>query len=140
MREPLIPIIVVDDTHADRYIARRRLARSKQFDPIMEVATGETFLDAFFTPPMAEQVAGRTVVVLMDINMPRLDGFETISALDARLNGSQTRDRVMVMIFTSSNSDADRQRAAGLPLVKGYIVKPLDESGVAEIERVCEAA
>ena len=135
-----IPIIVVDDTKADRYIARRRLARHAQFAEVIEMPTGEQFLAEFFIPPVSEQVVGRRVVVLMDINMPRLNGFETVAALQAQIDRGVGPDSMVVMMFTSSNNPADRQRAAEFDIVKGYIVKPLDDAGVAEILRLYAAA
>jgi CheY-like chemotaxis protein len=135
-----IPVIVVDDTKADRYIARRRLAKHRQFAEVIEMPTGEQFLAEFFIPPISEQVDGRRVVVLMDINMPRLNGFETVAALQAHLDKGGGPDSMVVMMFTSSNNPADRQRAAEYQIVKGYIVKPLDDAGVAEIMRLYEAA
>lgn len=140
MTDKSIPIVVVDDTGSDRYIARRRLSRHARFDPVLEVETGERFLSAFFQPPVSEQVAGRRAVILMDINMPRLDGFETIEALQDRVAADGGPDSIVILMFTSSDNPEDRRRAAELPMVKGYIVKPLDDAGVAQIVRLYDAA
>ena len=134
-----IPIVVVDDTKSDRYIVRRRLAKHADFTDIIEFATGYEFLDGFFVPPVADQVNDRKAVILMDINMPRLNGFETIEALQERLSVEDRPNRIVVMMFTSSDNPADRQRVAAYGIVKGYIVKPLDEAGVAEILRLYAA-
>ncbi len=135
-----IPIVVVDDTRSDRYIARRRLARHPDFSDIIEFATGYEFLDGFFVPPVSEQVNDRKVVILMDINMPRMSGFETVRELRSRLGIEDASMRTVIMMFTSSDNPADHQMAAEIDIVRGYIVKPLDDAGVDQILKIYNAA
>ena len=121
-----IPVVVVDDDKTDRYIARRVLSRHEEFDEVMEAPTGQVFLEEYFNGSGSVDLDGRTLLVLMDINMPRMNGFETIEELERRMDEGRGPERVAVLMFTSSNSPEDRARAEALRSVKGYVVKPLD--------------
>lgn len=65
---------------------------------------------------MAEQ---RFDLVLMDLNMPVMDGYQTVQALRER------GDATPIVIMTASALDVDRSRAEELAC-DGYLVKPVD--------------
>ncbi len=75
-------------------------------------------------------------VVIMDIEMPRMDGFE----LAARLRGQRRFDAVPLIVLTSRAGGKHRHKAAGLG-VDGYLVKPCpDDTLLSEVARCLEAA
>lgn len=69
------------------------------------------------------QAPGRTALILLDINMPGMDGFEFLDAFD-RLPAAQRGDTAVV-VMSSSPLESDRQRALAHGVVKDYLVKPL---------------
>ena len=58
--------------------------------------------------------------------MPGLDGFEVAEQATPLL---ANKPAVMLLMLTSSGSPADRERAASLPMIKGYLTKPLGVDG-----------
>jgi CheY-like chemotaxis protein len=58
-------------------------------------------------------------VVLLDLNMPVMDGFQVLEKLRV------IPHNLIVIIVTSSISDEDREKAMNYPFVQGYITKPL---------------
>lgn len=128
-----IPVAIVDDQDADRYIARRRLSKAGDFEPVFESTTGTDFLETFFNGHKADDLGHSPLVVLMDINMPQMNGFETIEEVMRRMDAGRGPKSVDFLMFTSSDNPDDRARAEGLEPVKGYIVKPLDENGIEKI-------
>lgn len=63
-------------------------------------------------------------LILLDINMPRLDGWQFLdeyAALQDRLP-----KKVAIYMLSSSIADGDKKKAADNPFVKGYVVKPLE--------------
>jgi CheY-like chemotaxis protein len=72
----------------------------------------------------------RPDLVLLDIRMPRMDGYEVAARLkQARLEGTK------VVAVTASAMVGDRERIAAAGF-HGYIQKPIDpETFIAEVER-----
>ncbi len=135
-----IPVVIVDDEETDRYIAKRRLSSAGGFGEIHEAAAGDDFLEMFFNGRPANDVSGNPLLVLMDINMPRMSGFETVGEVQRRMENGKGPDSIVVMMFTSSDSPEDKARAEELGAVKGYLVKPLDEATVSKIRDIYQTA
>ena len=133
-----IPVVIVDDEEADRYIVRRRLAKSEDFEQVIECTTGDEFLEQFFNGHGGIDPSS-PLLVLMDINMPRMGGFETIEELQRRMAEGRGPKSVVIMMFTSSDNENDRARADALSSVKGYVLKPLDDDAVEDIVKVYNA-
>lgn len=119
---------IVDDREVDRFTARRRLAKSGHFSAVHEAEDGAAFLDKLFGG--APQGVGSGPLVLMDIAMPVMDGFETVDALRARMIEKGWPEDVTVVMVTSSGAEIDRARAAQRPLVRGYFEKPIRKDDV----------
>ena len=70
-------------------------------------------------------------LILLDINMPEMDGFAFLSAWD-RLCETRPGAPPVVML-TSSPEPADRARALAHASVRGYLVKPLDDASARSL-------
>ncbi|MFK7963116.1 MAG: response regulator [Burkholderiaceae bacterium] len=134
-----IPVVVVDDDETDRYIVQRRLTKTDDFSPVVEFTAGDEFLAAYFNGYRPPEDADQPCVVLMDINMPRMNGFETVVEMQRRMAEGRGPETVVVMMVTSSNNPADREQAKQHALIKGYMTKPIDETGVNQIRELCSA-
>jgi chemosensory pili system protein ChpA (sensor histidine kinase/response regulator) len=111
-------VMVVDDSLTVRKITGRLLERAGY-----RVTTAKDGVDAL------EQLAhGVPDVMLADIEMPRMDGFELVRALRAE---PRLADLPVIMI-TSRIADKHRQVAAGLG-VKHYLGKPYDDAELLDL-------
>lgn len=112
------PIVMVDDEEPDRELVRRYYKRSGLSNRLLQFLDGPSFLD--YLEETDESQAPLPAIVLMDINMPRLNGFETVGAMrrDARFSKLP-----VVMMLTSSNDPLDRERATAAG-ANGYLLKP----------------
>jgi chemosensory pili system protein ChpA (sensor histidine kinase/response regulator) len=110
-RVPLV--MVVDDSITMRKVTGRVLERHN-----FEVATAKDGLDAL--ERMADVIPD---LMLLDIEMPRMDGFELATAMKA---DPRMRDVPIVMI-TSRTGDKHRERAMQIG-VQGYLGKPYQEA------------
>jgi CheY-like chemotaxis protein len=61
-------------------------------------------------------------VILMDIQMPKMDGFETATAIRMREQGSGARIPIIALTGMSAQSDHQRCLAAGMD---SYLGKPI---------------
>ena len=90
---------------------------------------------AVFTAELAQvgiEIARANVpdIILMDINMPGMDGYEAVRALKA---DARTRDIPTVALTAfAMASDAERAASAGFD---GYISKPIQTRTFAELVR-----
>lgn len=131
-----VPVVIVDDSEADRYIVRRRLSKVEGFGEVMEAEDGAVFLEEFFNGAGRVQSEILPLLVLMDVNMPGLNGFETIEELQRRVELGKGPASLVVMMFTSSSNPDDVAQAENLASVKGYITKPLDDVGIEKIRQI----
>jgi len=116
---PLRSILVVDDSDPDLLYTRIVLESAGVAERIVTAGTGMEALDLLRQPGGLD-----ADVILLDINMPEMSGFEFLDVYQ-QLHESQ-RARAVVVMLTSSPDPADRARAVRYPCVRGYVVKPID--------------
>jgi CheY-like chemotaxis protein len=131
-------ILLIDDSEADRLYTRIVLERS---GADREVFDYESARDA-----LADLALGRIAVdlILLDINMPGMDGFEFLDAYQQLPDrdpaaGGASYKAVAVVMLTSSPDQIDRQRALGFSCVQGYVIKPLDLASAQDLQRYLPA-
>jgi CheY-like chemotaxis protein len=113
---PLSLLLVEDDDVAAEAVVRG-LHRHAIDCPVIPAEDGNAALQILRGNHTSRRIA-KPYLVLLDLNMPRMNGFEFLQALraDARL-----RDTV-VFVLTTSDAETDRARAYR-ENVAGYIVK-----------------
>ena len=112
------PILLVDDNPMDVDLTLHALKRGKVLCPIEVARDGE---EALAWIPRWEAGAPRPLVVLLDINMPKIGGLEVLRQLKSH---PRLRTIPVVMLTTSAvREDIDAAYAYG---ANSYIVKPVD--------------
>ena len=124
---PTQRVMIVDDSEADRLFTQIVLERC---GCDFEVLAFESAREA-----LAHLAEGTVPVdiVLLDINMPGMDGWAFLDAY-AALPPSRREAAALVML-TSSPDPSDRERALGHAMVRGYIVKPIDREQARSLLR-----
>jgi CheY-like chemotaxis protein len=122
----MLRILVVDD-NADHRFLERRVLKGIAADVPLAVEFAEDGEDA-----LLKLQAIVPDLLLLDIKMPRKDGFDVLEAVrrDPRTAA------LPVVMFTSSEAGADVDRARALG-ASDYLTKPLDAKAFAEDLRAC---
>lgn len=113
-------LLVVEDSEADVELLREALAESEPTVAMDVVRHGEDAL-AFLRREGAFHTAARPDLVVLDLNLPRMGGFEVLRALredvDPRLR------RLPVVVFTTSGTTTDVEKAYDLH-ASSFVTKP----------------
>jgi CheY-like chemotaxis protein len=121
-------ILLAEDNAVNQKIACQVL--EKQGHHVTVAADGRQALSALDQAPFD--------VVLMDVQMPEMDGFETTGAIRARERGTGMHLPIIAMTAHAMQGDRERCIAAGMD---NYISKPLEIKELIELlERFSEAA
>lgn len=113
-------LMVVDDNKVDQLIYRRIIRRSGLVGQVLQFLSAEEALLHLRRNERASVDA-----ILLDINMPRMDGFEFLAAATEELGDSFTR--MLIVMLTTSLDPSDEERASQFSVVKKYLNKPLLE-------------
>lgn len=112
---------IVDDNKFDRLICRKIINKINEGIELKEFQTGKEILDFLHE----SDALNDQTLILLDLNMPEMNGYEFLEALDrdTQLNGK--RDRIGIVIITSSTRNEDKDRAMGFKKVIGFLQKPI---------------
>jgi two-component system, response regulator len=126
-------ILVVEDNPTDEALLVRALKKAGIKNPVISVKDGLEALQYLFGAGRYEyrDVADLPVVVLIDLNLPRLDGLEVLR----RMRADYRTKLIPVTIFTSSVDEQDLINGYSLG-ANSYVRKPTD---FAKFSKIVEA-
>lgn len=120
MPGPALRVLVADDNELSQTLAVLML--EEQGYEVTVVEDGEEVL---------QQLRERSFdLVLMDVNMPRLDGYMTARAIREREAGTLTHLPIIAITAHGREGDAELCLAAGMD---GFVAKPLNESELLDV-------
>jgi CheY-like chemotaxis protein len=127
-RKP-ITILLADDDDDDVLLAREALEESRLSNDLRCVGEGGALLD--YLHRRGEYAdAPRPGLILLDLNMPRVDGREALRLIKAE---PQFR-RIPVVILTTSQAEEDIYRTYDLG-ASSFISKPVTFEGLVRVMR-----
>ncbi|MBE9079005.1 response regulator [Romeria aff. gracilis LEGE 07310] len=129
MAEKLINVLLVDDDEVDVMNVERAFRKNRIQNPLYVAGNGLealTMLRGYGGNPPA--VPNQRRLILLDLNMPKMNGIEFLKALrqDPEL---QT---IPVIVLTTSDQEQDRIKAYNFN-VAGYILKPVTFAKFADV-------
>jgi len=116
VNEQPLDVLVVDDDDITSETVERALRKVEGSFRVVAATDGVDALKVLRGE--STRRVRKPFVVLLDLNMPTMNGFEFLEQLR---NDRRLRDTV-VFVLTTSDSDADRSRAYH-ELIAGYMVK-----------------
>jgi chemotaxis family two-component system response regulator Rcp1 len=125
-----VRILLAEDNDGDVFLVRRALARRGLLHELAVTHNGEealAWLEEHGKPEIAPHL------ILLDLNLPRIDGAQVLS----HLRKSDSFSCIPVIILTSSDSPKDRQMALELG-ANLYFRKPTDLASFMDLGRIVE--
>lgn len=127
-----IDILLVEDNPGDVRLTREALSEGKFWHNLYVVEDGEAAM-AFVHQEGKYADAPRPDLILLDLNLPRLDGREVL----VLLKSDENLKRIPVVILTTSQAEEDILRAYNLS-ANCYITKPVDFDQFIKVVRAVE--
>lgn len=128
--KPTPAILLVEDSPAEIKITERALQESGDPVELIVVRDGQEALDYLLRQgDYADSPAWRSpALVLLDLNLPRVDGREVL----AEVKADPALAVIPLVVLTTSAADEDVLRAYGLH-ANCYVTKPLDFAAFARV-------
>lgn len=128
-----IPILLVEDDQVDVMTVQRAFKRNNIINPLTVVGNGLEALEYLHHQgAFADHTAFPTPgIILMDINMPVMNGIECLKAIKA----DEHLRKLPVIMLTTSKEECDRVESFRLS-VAGYIIKPVEFEKFVEAVKV----
>lgn len=131
-RNPIV-ILIAEDDPDDRMLTIRALEQNRLANDIRWVENGEELMDYLHHRGAYEDGARapRPGLILLDLNMPRMDGREALQAIKA----DPDLRRIPVVVLTTSRAERDVVQSYDLG-VNAFVTKPVTFEALAEALRV----
>lgn len=115
MENKTYSILLVEDDEIDVMNVKRAFKKTAINNPLFVASNGIEALNVLRSGKI-----NLPYVVLLDLNMPKMNGIEFLT----ELRKDEMLSNAMVFVMTTSNEESDKKHAYKLN-VAGYIVKPL---------------
>jgi CheY-like chemotaxis protein len=124
-----ICILMADDDDDDFLLTKKALKESKLLNDLHRVKDGEELLEYLRNGKTADgKPHARPGVILLDLNMPRMDGREALKELKT----DPALKDIPVVVFTTSKAEEDIFRSYQLG-VNSFITKPVKFENLIQV-------
>ena len=124
-----VEILLVEDDPGDVLMTKEALAESKVLNHLSVVSNGEEAL-RYLRQEGEHADAVRPDLVLLDLNLPRVDGREVL----AQVKADERLRTIPVVILTTSEAEEDVLRSYQLH-ANAYVTKPVDFESFVDVIR-----
>lgn len=130
MKVQPITILMADDDDEDRMLTKKAFELNRLGNELRFVEDGEDLLDYLYQRGKYADPASapRPGLILLDLNMPRLDGREALAVIKS----DPSLRRIPVVVMTTSEADQDIARSYDLG-ANSYVTKPVTFDSLAQV-------
>lgn len=121
--------MLVDDNPHDNFFHKRTIKKVDSTTVVIEKSSGLEALEYLKSNKENEDLL--PVLIFLDINMPRMNGWEFLQEYEQL--DKELQSKVIIVMLTSSDNDNDVARAKAWDFLSDYITKPLTEEVFADI-------
>lgn len=119
------PVLLVEDDNVDAMTVKRAFKDLNVTNPLVHLVNGEAALKY-----LQEQNNEKPCVILLDLNMPKMNGTEFLKVVKS----DEELKQIPVIVLTTSTEERDIMETFKQS-VGGYIVKPVDYRNFVEAVR-----
>jgi CheY-like chemotaxis protein len=125
-----MPILMADDDKDDRMMTEKALRKNRVINPIRFLEDGEELVEYLkrtgrYADP---QKSPRPCFILLDLNMPRMDGRKALEIIKA----DPELKKIPVVVLTTSKAEEDIVRTYKLG-ANSFITKPVNFEGLVSV-------
>lgn len=126
-------ILLAEDREDDVFLIRKAFAKGNITNPMQVVRDGEEAISYLTGEGKSSNRAEYPLpaLLLLDLKMPRIDGFEVLTWI----RGQPSLSNLRVVVLTSSQEMRDVNRAYSLG-ANSFMVKPMDFENAVELGKV----
>jgi CheY-like chemotaxis protein len=126
-----VTILLAEDDDGHANLVQRNLERAGLLNGFLRVRDGQELLDCLSSRGSSHSMElDEAIVILLDINMPRIDGIEALKQIKA--NPNTFRIPVIMLTTTDDPREIDRCYELGCNV---YITKPVEYDGFIDAIR-----
>ncbi|MFB9955558.1 response regulator [Cellulomonas denverensis] len=129
MAGKVIDVLLVEDDPGDVLMTQEAFEHNKVANRLSVVADGVSAME-FLRKEGEHANAPTPDLILLDLNLPKMDGREVLEAL----KGDEALRRIPVVVLTTSEAEEDVVRSYSLH-ANAYVTKPVDFDRFIEVVR-----
>jgi len=122
-------VFIIDDDPIHQRIAQIMISKHNLFDEYFSYTEAQKALDFLQENKKNEETLPD--VILLDLNMPVLDGWDFLDTFETLIK--EFKKNIRVFIVSSSVDEKDLLRSKSYVAVKGFISKPLSPDIIRSI-------
>lgn len=126
---PIKTALLIDDDETEHFFYDRIVAKSELVEDTKRFFYADEALE-YLRATNCEEID----VIFLDINMPRMNGFEFLKAAADELG--QNFLNIKVVMLTSSSAERDVSSAQSIQQITKYLHKPLEVEHLQDVARM----
>lgn len=121
--------IIIDDSRLDCFIAEKIIQNSAIFSSVKSYMEATEAFEIIKNKK--EEGDGVITIIVLDIQMPVMNGFEFVSAFEKL--PKEIQSKYAIFLFSSSINENDKNRLKNYPAIIRFYSKPISKETIAQM-------